>query len=542
MDSDIRPGTVLAGRYRLSRVIGSGGFGRVWEADDAQLHRAVAIKEVMLSLLPPEQHRERLERALREGRNAAALADHPHIVSVYDVIVEAGKPWIVMQLVRGLSLRQKLLADPEDPASAKTPLDATTVTEIAEAILSALAALHAAKILHRDIKPGNILLADDGQVLLTDFGIAKAETDSTVTVSGSFMGTMAYIAPERAEGHDDEPRSDLFSLGVTLFEAVEGVSPFERNTKTGTLTAILTKPLPPMRRVTTGNLATLITALTLKPPEQRPSIAQARALLAGKGIATWATPSPESEPDDAVTETAPSAAKSTFAAAAKPQPKAKMPWESVTLTGSAGLPRPPVVSTPQPRPTSTKPPQTTNWEAVGGGVALLAAAVIGLGWLSSHRHDQHAAPTPAPVTTTTTDPVATDPMTTPAETTPSVDAMAGCQQTTDAMSKQTKAMQAAPDMSSDPVGALTAQADSFSTAADDYNDAANDANDPSVRTAIQNLATGATKISSALQQLSDDYSGHRDLADDKSTANGLLDQQNVLGQDLLHACQNAARD
>src|SRR6185312_8886524 len=105
VDSDIQPGTVLAGRYRLARVIGSGGFGRVWEAEDQQLHRAVAIKEVMLSLLPPEQQKERLERALREGRNAAALADHPHIVSVYDVLIEAGKPWIVMQLVRGVSLR-----------------------------------------------------------------------------------------------------------------------------------------------------------------------------------------------------------------------------------------------------------------------------------------------------------------------------------------------------------------------------------------------------------------------------------------------------
>ena len=416
----------------------------------------------MLSLLPPEQQKERLERALREGRNAAALADHPHIVSVYDVLIEAGKPWIVMQLVRGASLRQKLLADPEDPASAKTPLDIATVSKIAEGILSALKALHAAKILHRDIKPGNILLSDDGHILLTDFGIAKAETDSTVTVSGSFMGTMAYIAPERAEGDDDEPKSDLFSLGVTLFEAVEGTSPFEKSSKTGTLTAILTKPLPPMSRA--GTLAPLITALTLKLPEQRPTVEQAEALLTGKeaeggaGVATWTAPSP----DDVDTAAIPAHAN----AAGGAKTKSKPPWESVTLTASAGLPRPPVIGTPQPQSPNTTPSKPVNWEAVGTGIAVVAAAAIGLGMWSSHHNDhpsalpaRSAATTPfvLPPAPVTTDPVTT-PVTIPIVTTHSTQSMAGCKEADDAIAKQNDARSAAPDMSSDPVGALTAEA------------------------------------------------------------------------------------
>lgn len=541
MDSDIQPGTVLAERYRLTRVIGSGGFGRVWEADDQQLHRAVAIKEVMLSLLPPEQQKERLERALREGRNAAALADHPHIVSVYDVLIEAGKPWIVMQLVRGASLRHKLLADPEDPASAKTPLDTATVGEIAEAILSALKALHAAKILHRDIKPGNILLSDDGRVLLTDFGIAKAETDSTVTVSGSFMGTMAYIAPERAEGEDDEPKSDLFSLGVTLFEAVEGTSPFEKGSRTGTLTAILTKPLPPMSRA--GKLAPLITALTLKLPAQRPTVEQAEALLTGKAGAPgsagaagagWTPPSP----DDVDTAAVPAHAGAAGGA------KAKMPWESVTLTGSAGLPRPPVVDTPQPPAAGATPAKPVNWETVGGGIALAVAAAIGLGWWSSHHSDRQSAPPAWPAATTPyvlpRPPATTDPVTDPIVTTSSTNSMAGCKEATAAMGKQDSAMNSGPDMSSDPVGALTAQSDAFSAAAGNYNDAADAAEDPAIRQAIQDLATNATKVSSALRRLSSDYSNHQDMTSDKSSATALLDQQDVAGQNLLHACQNAA--
>jgi hypothetical protein len=224
-----------------------------------------------------------------------------------------------------------------------------------------------------------------------------------------------------------------------------------------------------------------------------------------------------------------------------------MPWESVTLSGSAGLPRPPVVSTPQPQAPTAKPAQPTNWEAVGGGIALVAAVVIGIAWWSSHHHTAQQSAPPAQSAATTPyfippAPLTTDPVTAPAETSVSVDVMAGCQEANDAMAKQTKAMQAAPAMSTDPVGALTAQGGAFSTAASDYNDAAGTANDPAVRTAIQNLATGATKISSALHQLASDYSNHQDMTADKSTANDLLSQQSVAGDDLLHACQNAAHE
>ena len=335
MDASAQPGHLVSGRYRLVAEIGSGGMGRVWKAVDEQLGRTVAVKQMTMPVLPPAQQAVRLEQAMREGKNAAAIADHPNIVTVHDVIIEGGAPWIIMQMVQGKSLRAVLRADPLDEDKI-TPLGVETVSEIAEALLSALTALDNAKMVHRDIKPGNILVADDGRILLTDFGLAKAETDATVTVSGSVMGTMAYLAPERAEGESTTIKADLFSLGVTLFEAVEGTSPFFRDSNTATLTAILVKPLPPMQRA--GRLAPLIEALTLKTPEQRPDLDQAMALLKGSAT-TWEPPSP----DDAATEAVPPRLP--------PGNRSKMPWQSVSLTASAGLPRPPVIDTPH-RPVS----------------------------------------------------------------------------------------------------------------------------------------------------------------------------------------------
>ncbi|MBS2545844.1 serine/threonine protein kinase [Catenulispora sp. NL8] len=378
-------GTLVGGRYRLIELLGVGGFGRVWEATDEQLGRAVAVKEVMLSLLPPAQHAERLDRAQREGRNAAALADHANIVTVYDVVIEDGAPWIVMQLVRGTSLRTALLSDHADPESPGAPLEVDAVARIAEAMLSALGFAHKAGIVHRDVKPANILLSDDGQILLTDFGIAKAETDTTMTVSGSVMGSMAYMAPERAEGQNDGPAADLFSLGATLFEAVEGVSPFEKkNSRTGTLTAILTKPLPPMTRA--GRLAPLISALTLKLPEQRPTVAQAQALLAGGQPDGWTAPSP----DLVATEAVPAHAK------ADPGKKPKMPWESVTLGASSGLPRPPVIDKPQPQPPTSPATSTSSssgWGSIIGGLLFLVVLVLHQPiWNYVHDHFTSATP------------------------------------------------------------------------------------------------------------------------------------------------------
>ncbi|MFD5466021.1 serine/threonine-protein kinase [Kitasatospora sp. NPDC127059] len=270
MTEEAMPGRLVGGRYRLVRQLGAGGFGRVWRAHDETLGIDVAVKQLWL---PPStsdgERAERLARAEREARNAARLRDRPHVVAVHDVLVEDGMPWMVMQLVSGGSLGDRLAAD--------GPLPVERAAVVARALLTALAAAHAAGVVHRDVKPANVMLADDGDVLLADFGIAVHEADSTLTATGAFVGSIEYIAPERARGVDGQAASDLFSLGVTLYQAVEGVSPFRRESATASLTAVLFDPPAPPRKA--GRLAPLILALLAKEPDQRPGTAQALAML-----------------------------------------------------------------------------------------------------------------------------------------------------------------------------------------------------------------------------------------------------------------------
>ncbi|GAA1988507.1 serine/threonine-protein kinase [Catenulispora subtropica] len=535
---ETQPGHMVGGRYQLISEIGHGGMGRVWEARDTQLGRLVALKEVLLPALPPAQQEIRLKQAEREGKNAAALADHPHIVTVYDVIVDGGTPWIVMQLVKGRSLRS-VLRDPADAGLPEgqdvdlTPLGRKRVRQIAEAMFSALETMHAAGIVHRDIKPHNILMADDGGILLTDFGIAKSESDATVTVSGSVMGTMAYIAPERAEGEPGSPASDFFSLGVTLFEAVEGFSPFERkNSKTGTLTAILTKPLPPMTNA--GKLAPLIEALTLKLPGQRPNHDQALALLRGEGTGGWTMPSTDGE----ATETAPSNARPSGQASGNK--KAKTPWESVTLTGSAGLPRPPLVDTPQPSAATTSSTKSgaPGWLGAVAGV-LAVAGLIGYN-VYQHHQDQQASTAPPSVRFTPSQPLIL-PHTTPRPVTTShQDMTAGCSTANDAVTKFNSAEKTLPTGSS--AAGFEAAANILADQAAGLNAAAAEANDSNVRKALQNEATLDIQLRDAEIQLADDVRDDLDTTSDVRKAQELLDQNSALDQARLHACQDAAHE
>ncbi|MEY9935388.1 serine/threonine protein kinase [Catenulispora sp. GP43] len=274
MAGQAEPGQLVGGRYRLLARLGSGGMGRVWRASDEALRIEVAVKEVYLPAAGPDAD-DRLRRAEREARNAARLRDHPNVVAVHDVVVEDGVPWTVMQLVAGHTL--------EEHVEAFGPLSVPHATLVAGALLDALEAAHAAGIVHRDVKPANVMLADDGQVLLTDFGIAIGDTDTALTAAGSFLGSVEYIAPERARGTEGLAISDLFSLGVTLFQAVEGFSPFHRETATGTLTAVILDEAPAPVRA--GRLTPLITGLLEKEPGARAGIAQARTLLAAREAA-----------------------------------------------------------------------------------------------------------------------------------------------------------------------------------------------------------------------------------------------------------------
>ncbi|MBF9067184.1 serine/threonine-protein kinase [Streptacidiphilus fuscans] len=266
-----RPGRLVGGRYRLQRRLGSGGFGSVWLAHDEVLGVDVAVKEVQLpSAASPEEHSERVLRAQREARHAARLRDHPNVAGVHDVVVDSGVPWTVMQLIVGRSL--------EDRIAAEGPLPAADVARVAQAVLAALGAAHAAGIVHRDVKPANILLADDGQVLLADFGIAVQQDQTALTASGVFIGSVDYLAPERAHGSPAAPAGDLFSLGATLYQAVEGRLPFRRDTPVATLTAVLFEDAPPTALA--GPLAPLINGLLEKDPAARLTGPQAESLLA----------------------------------------------------------------------------------------------------------------------------------------------------------------------------------------------------------------------------------------------------------------------
>ncbi|MFR0357743.1 serine/threonine-protein kinase [Streptomyces sediminimaris] len=262
-------GRLIAGRYRLLAKLGHGGMGTVWRAKDETVDREVAVKEPRVpDHLPDRERATTFERMRREARAAARL-DHPAVVNVHDVAIVDGRPWIVMELVRGRSLGSALQ---------EGTLDAREAARIGLEVLGALEAAHAAGILHRDVKPDNVLLGRHGRVVLTDFGIAQIEGETNLTDTGGFVGSPEYIAPERVLGRRPGPASDLWSLGVVLYAATEGVSPFRRSNTPATLQSVLNAtPAPPASAP--GPLAELITGLLQKDPAGRPDAARVRALL-----------------------------------------------------------------------------------------------------------------------------------------------------------------------------------------------------------------------------------------------------------------------
>ncbi|WP_308163947.1 serine/threonine-protein kinase [Nonomuraea sediminis] len=262
--------TLLAGRYRLLSQLGQGGMGTVWLASDELLRQEVAIKEVRF---PPDldaaSRGELAERTLREARAAARLRSHPAIVTVHDVVLDGGRPWIVMELVRGRSLDRAV----RDGG----PLPPRQVAMIGLRVLDALSAAHASGILHRDVKPANVMLTDDGRVLLTDFGIATVAGDVVLTQTGLLSGSPGYIAPERLRGEVDGPLADLWSLGATLFTAVEGTAPFARENPAAAMAAVLMQQ-PAAARLA-GPLAPVLAVLLEKDPVRRCPPERAAQLL-----------------------------------------------------------------------------------------------------------------------------------------------------------------------------------------------------------------------------------------------------------------------
>ncbi|MFE7386976.1 protein kinase [Streptomyces sp. NPDC057582] len=351
---------LIAGRYRLLGPLGQGGMGTVWRARDEVLGREVAVKEVRAPSGLPTPDVQRLYARLEREAWAAARVSHRNVVTVYDVATEDSRPWIVMELIRGLAL--------SDVLDAEGPMSPQRAAHIGAEVLAALRSAHGSGVLHRDVKPGNVLLANDGRVVLTDFGIAMVEGTSALTMTGELIGSPEFLAPERALGRTPGPESDLWSLGVLLYAATEGHSPFRQNTPLNTLRAVVDEELPPPRRA--GPLAPVVEALLRKDPAARLSAAEAEHRL--RIVAAGGTP------------------RTAGADAADPR--------GATVTAGTTAPATPFPATsflsPASSATSAYAPEERSRRAVAVlavGLAVLLLAVGGIVWTLAHKGDDKNA-------------------------------------------------------------------------------------------------------------------------------------------------------
>ncbi|MFI6929536.1 protein kinase [Streptomyces sp. NPDC050287] len=349
-------GRLVAGRYRLLDRIGRGGMGTVWRAHDDLLARQVAVKK-----LHPQPHLDDdelavlFERTRREARSAARVS-HPNVVVVHDVVVDEGLPAIVMEYVQSITLG--------DLIESHGPVPLEEAARIGRGVIAALRAAHRAGILHRDVKPANVLLAQGGRVVLTDFGIAQASEASALTRSGQLVGSVDFIAPERLVGAPPGPEADLWALGATLFQAVDGRSPFLRDSVTETMYAIAMEPAPEVRGA--GRLTPLIQGLLAAKPAERLSAEEAENLLrvpvAGGGSA-GAPPAVRAGAGDAA------------APAAKPELDAEPDLggarREVSAAGTAG-------EHPQLPPKDPRPKRASGWWKKPVVLAAVAVTAISI--------------------------------------------------------------------------------------------------------------------------------------------------------------------
>ncbi|HMH89783.1 MAG TPA: protein kinase [Streptosporangiaceae bacterium] len=332
---------IVAGRYRLIEPLGSGGMGTVWLAQDELLRRAVAAKEIFPPAGMTADERTALrQRTLREARTAARLS-HPNVVTIYDVAEDDGRPWIIMELVQARSLRDVLEQD--------GPLDPPAAARVGLQVLAALRSAHALGIMHRDVKPGNVLIEADGRAVLADFGIARAEDGTATTASGVLVGSPSYIAPERAQGDRGGPASDLWSLGATLYAAVEGRPPYDRAGALATLMAVVSDPPDPPRRA--GSMWPVISGLLAADQGRRLGADEAEQLLrraAEPGSA------PVTEPGG-VPVTAPMAAAAPPATVEMAAADGRPPADTLKRADRTRAFRPP--GGPEPKPAEPREPE-----------------------------------------------------------------------------------------------------------------------------------------------------------------------------------------
>jgi tRNA A-37 threonylcarbamoyl transferase component Bud32 len=370
------PGRLVAGRYRLQSQIGGGGMGAVWLAEDELLGRRVAVKQVLTaSWVSAEEADQQRQRALREGRIAARLS-HPHAISVYDVALESGQPWLVMEYLPSRSLAEVLSED--------GVLRVDQVAQVGAQVADALAATHAAGIVHRDVKPANILIGEggpvEGLVKITDFGISHASGDVTLTQTGQITGTPAFLAPEVAQGHPMTEASDVFSLGATLYTCLEGTPPFGmEDNALGMLHRVAGGNIVPPHR--SGALTQPLQRILAADPADRPTMPELRdelaKLAAGRDgdtttILLARTDLGSAAPGRTRTTSFPAGAA---AAAGTPAPVAPPPAPPVVPPAPAAAPLEPSAAGPQP-PVPPRPPRERGRRR--GRVLWATAALVAL--------------------------------------------------------------------------------------------------------------------------------------------------------------------
>ena len=400
MPQDRLAHSVVADRYELLDTVGRGGFGVVWRACDTLLQRHVAVKEIHIpGFLGDDDRRELREKVLREARSAARL-DHPNAVTVYDVLDDDGRPVIVMELVEAPNLAQIVATGgPRAPAEA---------ARIGLEVLDVLTAAHARGIVHRDVKPANVMVGESGRVRVGDFGVAAILDDPTVSTSGALTGSPAYMAPEQATNNRAVPESDLWSLGATLYFAVEGQPPFDKGSPLPTLTAIVQDPPRPAERA--GPLLPVLEGLLVKDPVARLPADELRARLekAAAGVAAPAPTATARADDTVVIETsalraaaAPTAAAPTLDAPTVDFPTAAAPAEAAPTEAVAPPPPPPRPAPPAPvvRRAPRRGGSRAGW-VVAGVIAVVVLALIAVSLASQGADPPPETATDSPSTTT----------------------------------------------------------------------------------------------------------------------------------------------